>query len=556
MNVTELSRRAMLAVFGGGTAAAVSAQGGAVLAGRALLVRQEAVPGAAVRLDEGGRSGVWLWRAGDFSAAVRADPLQGLTVAHAQVAPSRGAWVREWDGMTGRPEWFGARANAPGFDNQLAIQAALDLCPAVQLGAGSYYVTRGLRIRRSGVHLFGGGHTQTDQGANGSATQIVCTDPRETILQIGPEGRARPANLVECVRIEGFTVNRSADPFTPASGILGAIGISLGWCVNCHAERVLSINSCRGWYFGGTVETYIVHCGALVMRQRSSGGRSVFVGFHVDQNSASIYNGGNASLYLTYCRAFPANWQIAASLTYGAGLRFDGGWVDTYLHGFESGGGIQYGIHGIGDGVAKTSFRTEDLIVTNCVLDPGSTACVWLEDAGPSAAITLANNYFATQTGTAVVLSKIAGSVTVQNNQFIVDKFGGTGLSAVGVNGLRTQGNIFTGPRQPIVLSGCTNFHLSDTINGRFAPPGDYPAIGLVQCSGGTVDCTVGGVPNSYTRGVELRGELNTRIEVRCTGLNPETVAGGVSGKLVHNGVPVLAQGPFGRDCLASGIMR
>jgi hypothetical protein len=506
-------------------------------------------------LDEGGRGGLWIWQSGNLTQAVQADPLQGLTIAHSDVPPSRGAWVRVWDGVTGRPEWFGARVNASSFDNQPAIQAALDLCPEVQLGAGAYHVARGLRMIRSGVRLFGAGHTQTDQGTNAASTQIVCADARETILQIGVDTRAKPARLVEAVRIEGFTVNRSVDPYTPTTGHLGCIGIAMRWCVNCHAEQVFSLNSCRGWFFSGTVENYVRYCSALRERDGSNASNDVFIGFHIDQNAPSGYNGGNASLYLTYCRAFPGTEKRSPSLSYGAAVRFDGGWVDTFIHGLESGGGIQYGIHGLGDGFASVTPRTENLIVSNCILDPGGTACVWLEGAGNQAAITLANNYFATQVGNGVVLLRIAGSVTIQNNQFIVGQFGGTGLSANQVNGLRSQGNIFTGHRQPITLSQCTNFHLADTINGRFAPPGDYPAIGAAKCARGTIDCTVSGVSNSYTRAVDLKGSDNRMIEVRCTGLDTRAIVGGGANRLIYNDVAVRGTGPFGINCLASGIL-
>jgi len=568
MNLSPFSRRALLRLFGSGTAAAgfaaQAASAAEIVAGsrapgfvanRAELARQRAETGATWRLGEGGRAGIWIWQPGNLAAKVKADPLQGLYIAHADISPTRGAWVRDWDGLTGRTEWFGAQANTPDFDSQPSLQAALDLCPAVQLGPGSYYIARGIRILRSGSHLFGAGITQTDQGPNDISTRIVCTSAIETILQVGADSKRKPTDLVEGVRIEGLTVDRSVNPFTPDSGILGCIGIAMSWCVNCHAERVFSLNSCRGWFFSGTVQHYVRWCSALREREGSNAANDVFVGFHFDGDAPSGYNGGNASVYLTFCRAFPSTDDGSPSLGYSAGVRLDNGWGDIYIKGFECGAGIKYGIHGIGDGYGSSSFRTENLMITDCVLDPGAQACIALEGGGHYSAVTIANNYFATMVGTAVILHQLAGSISVANNQFIVGRYGGTGLSAVQVNNLRSDGNIYTNFRQPIYLGLVTNFEVSDTING-ITGRGDYPAITVSQCARGEISCIVSGVPSSYTKAIDMQGTGNSLIEVKATKLNGAAIAGGAANTLVHNGTQITSTGVFGTNCLVSGIMR
>jgi hypothetical protein len=565
-----VSRRLLLGLFGTGSVVA-AAQSSAQTAvdrqasgpgtpigsadSRAFLERQPADVGSTWWLDEEERAGAWTFKAGDFASAVSADRLQGLFLPHAGVSPSRGAWVRQWDNVTGRAEWFGARRNVPNFDNQPAIQAALDLCPVVQLGAGSYFVARRLTITRNGTQLRGVNPTQTDQGTSDRSTRIVSTSATETILQIGSDSRSKPSELVEAVRIEGFTVDRSANPFTPASGVAGCVGIALRWCVNCHAERVFSINSSRGFTFSGTVENYIRYCSALREREGSNASNDCFIGFHFEGDAPSGYNGANASLYLTFCRAFPLTTDGAPSLTYGAGIRFDGGWVDLFIKGFEAGSGIQYGIHGIGDGYASTSFRTENLMITDCVLDHSGTACIALEKGGQMTAVTIANNYFATGTGTAVFLHQLGGSITVANNQFIVGQYGATGLSAVQVNNLRTQGNIYTSLRQPVILQGVTHFEIADTINGTRSG-GDHPAITLAECRNGTVDSIVSGSPASYTAGVAMKGPANQLIEVNATKLSSSALARGAVAKITYNDQSITAAGLFGRDCLATGILR
>jgi len=60
-----------------------------------------------VYLNEGGRSGVFNWRSGDYSTEVAADTEQGIYVASDSVATTSGAWVRQYDGAV-NILWFGA----------------------------------------------------------------------------------------------------------------------------------------------------------------------------------------------------------------------------------------------------------------------------------------------------------------------------------------------------------------------------------------------------------------------------------------------------------------
>ncbi len=562
-----IPRRSLLALLGAGGAAAamaadrVAASEGAAgdgdwpaLAERGALAATAVGVGARRFVDEGGRAGAWLWRAGDFRAAVAADPLQGLTIASATTSTAQGAWVRDWDGVHGRPEWFGARTNDPAFDNAAAIQAALDLCPTVMLGAGSYHIRTGLRVTRNGTRMIGAGITQTDQGSNDRSTQIVCSSATDTIIQIGSDSRTQPGTLIETIQLCDFTLRRSVAPFVPVAGVEGAIGIALRWCVNCHIERVFSIDSARGWYFYGTVENYVRHCAALRAIPGSRAGTDMFVGFHLDYAAPLAANAGNASLYIDHCRAFGGFGGRAPSFQYSAGLRTDGGWVDLYIEGFET-GTLQYGIHGNGDGAGPgLSFKTENLTISNCVLDPGYLASIRLENADASSAIQIANCYCAvTATGTSIVLYNLGGAVTLTGNQCIIGAPGGTGLSAVAVNNLRTAGNIYTRLKQPIYLERVTNFHVQDTIR-VFDQARDYPAVTVTACKRGKIDCVVSGRAGVQAAGVALRGG-SSLIEVCGTNIDPDTIIGGAANKVTFEGKPVTVAGAFGTGCLATGIM-
>ncbi len=567
----QFPRRSLLALLGAGTAVAAlhpdrseaSGIGGAGLAGdldapmladRRALAAANGIPGARRILDEGDTASAWQWRPGDSRAAIAADPLQGLVVAHASIAPAQGAWVREWDGVHGRPEWFGARIDDAGFDNRPAFQAALDLCPTVMLGAGSYYLRSGVRIVHNGTRMIGAGITQTDQGRNDRCTQIVCSSATDTIIQIGSDSRTQPSALTETVQLCDFTVRRSVAPFVPPTGVEGAIGIAMRWCVNCHIERVFSIDSTRGWYFYGTVENYVTYCGALRAIAGSRPGQDVFIGFHLDYAAPLASNAGNASLYIDHCRAFGGFGGKAPGFAYSAGLRTDAGWVDLFINALEA-GTLQYGIHGNGGGGGDgLSFRNENLTITNCVLDPGYLASIRLENADSSSAIQIAACYFAvTATGTSIALYNLGGSVSLTGNQCIIGSPGGTGLSAVAVNDLRTSGNIYTRLMQPIYLERVTNFHVQDTIR-VFDATKTYPAVTVAGCQRGKIDCIVSGRAAVQAGGVALRAG-SSLIEVCGTTIDPAAIAGGAANKVTFEGKPVTAAGPFGAGCLATGIM-
>ena len=554
------SRRMLLGLFGTGAAATVADAGSTSSATapaavtRATLPQRPAVAGAAWQMIVGGRSERWLWQAGDFASSLRADPRGGLVIAHATVPPSSGAWVRDWDGLTGRAEWFGARADDPAFDNQPAIQAAVDLCPSVQLGPGQYHVARCIRITRNGARLIGAGITQTDQGPNEASTQIVSSSSSETIVQIGVDDARQPASLTECVQLRDVTVRRAVAPYTPPSGIEGAVGIAMRWCVNCHVERVFSIDSARGWLMVGTVENYVMHCSALRRQAGSNRANDVFVGFHLDFRPSLGGNAGNASLYIDHCRVFGAFDGQAPTFAYSAGLRTDGGWVDLYIESLET-GAVQFGVDGYGDRYdGGTSFRTQDLTIRNGVFDATTQACIRLQHADASSAVQIIGNYLCvTPSGTCVVLNQLNGSVALTANQCIIGGVGGTGLSAIAVNNLRSANNIFTKLKQPVWLERVAGFDLADTINSR-DPGNPLPAISLTACTRGTVDCIVGGPATASGGGVQLIGQDNRGIEVCATKIDSGTFAKGSVAKLRNEASPITRPGPFGNNCLATGI--
>ncbi|MGN6589907.1 MAG: glycosyl hydrolase family 28-related protein [Sphingomicrobium sp.] len=80
-------------------------------------------PQGAAMLCESGREGLFVWDGSDQSAAVGADPGQGIAVAPASDPTGRsGAWLRKFDGSV-NVRWFGARSDGTTDDSAAFVAA-------------------------------------------------------------------------------------------------------------------------------------------------------------------------------------------------------------------------------------------------------------------------------------------------------------------------------------------------------------------------------------------------------------------------------------------------
>jgi hypothetical protein len=125
-------------------------------------------------LTEAGREGIFMWKAGDYSAQVTADTQEGVYVKATAIASSAGAWVRVYSRLT--VEYFGASTSATATANTTAIQAAVNFAqsytgylyfPALYSINGTISVSNNIVLE--GVSAFTSGITTT----TGAAISLV-----------------------------------------------------------------------------------------------------------------------------------------------------------------------------------------------------------------------------------------------------------------------------------------------------------------------------------------------------------------------------------------------
>lgn len=102
--------------------------GGNFVATRAAIKALDTATVTDAYLTEAGREGQFLWRAGDYSAQVSADSLEGIYIKANAIAATEGAWVRQRHDLGVDVRWFGALCDNVA-DDGAAINAAILALP-------------------------------------------------------------------------------------------------------------------------------------------------------------------------------------------------------------------------------------------------------------------------------------------------------------------------------------------------------------------------------------------------------------------------------------------
>lgn len=220
--VSDQASSAVLAACEAARDAAMSAVPNQFPATRAALKAINTATHTAAYLREAGREGQFVWRTGDFSALIAADPREGIYIKADAVATTAGAWVRQglWAVQGGYAEWFGAVADydetdGSGTDNDDAINAALALLPRVFL-AGGYYRTADtveLGPYRSLVYQFGAQSMPVGDTDYFRLNTRACIVPRNL-----PRRHVINSMITQCELSGGVLANPSAaESYTASS---------------------------------------------------------------------------------------------------------------------------------------------------------------------------------------------------------------------------------------------------------------------------------------------------------------------------------------------------
>ncbi|RYY06348.1 MAG: hypothetical protein EON55_23525, partial [Alphaproteobacteria bacterium] len=243
------------------------------------LALSQVSPGGFIYLAEVGREGLFRCEVGRPPLA---DPLHGLFVP-----ATRGLrhFARVWDGLTGQPEWFGARVNDGRADCAPAIEACVTLCPVTQLAQADYFTRRTLVLDRGRRTVRGTGRYASDEGQGtriilqGSAPSVHDAD----LLVVGsvrkPSGNsdAYPTGI----HLSDFTLIRDGASAPHPSGDLRRYpaGVRASYLNHCTLARIASLESSVGFYIGGTVYSKVDDCLAQRLAAGRGGGVDLAAGF-------------------------------------------------------------------------------------------------------------------------------------------------------------------------------------------------------------------------------------------------------------------------------------
>ena len=130
-----------------------------------------AAPGAAVLLTEANRSGVFVFRSGDYSTEVAGDTQEGVYLEADNTDASSAAWVRVYSGPANM-KWFGVQGDG-STDDKPAIQAAL------YSGIKEFVFDEGTYNISGNVSQVGGTEVEFKRGA-----EVVLTQPAYVVWGI------------------------------------------------------------------------------------------------------------------------------------------------------------------------------------------------------------------------------------------------------------------------------------------------------------------------------------------------------------------------------------
>jgi len=377
---------------------------------------------------DGDRQGLFRCRAGSSPVS---DPLEGLYITSNTAGFF---WERQWDGVYGRPEWFGAQVNVKAADCQPAISNCHRLCPVTQLSEATYYTYDTVKADEEN-HGFSGVASST----LGSGSTICLTGANVVAATVFEIGSGNSSSHVGWQSHNDFNVARDctgqAQPRESPTGdpIDGTKGIVVYGANNTVINRVRSFDSPIGMHVLDTVACDIsrVDCACANIPA------GMHIVFHLigKYGASGGYIGSNASLYCERLTGFDKN-SPASSIF----IKLFGKPGDTWLYRPET-GGVDFGIiiEGLDqNGNIMSGAGNQDIKIRSPILDQVSNTGILISGMNSSAAVGVSDAYvYANGAATCLTVRDIeGGSVSITGDNQLLGDGNSTGVYVANTRGV------------------------------------------------------------------------------------------------------------------------
>ena len=475
---------------------------------------------------------------------------------------------------TGYPEWWGAQVNNSSFDCSTAINACIVALPQTQLQAGNYYVGTRIVMQVQGRSLLGTGYGYAGNPGSSSvaASRIVINNGLTNGILIGYDtnpgtgSNDYEAYLFGCT-IKNIALTRSVAPVAPGTFTAPTlpmptnlpVGIQITYAAATELVNVDVWDSIVGIYVCATTGVRLTQTRSNRATAASSGS-DYFNAFFLDGYATSYSTAGqNASTYLTDCSA-QCRVEALSSTNKSQAYVLNQAFNDVFLLRPEA---INFytGIYVYGSEGTVKSKSDVDLHIIGAIVDVYRGQGIYFNNVSDYGAISVMDGYFAPLAGMTgsdypgIQVINSTGCISFVNNQVI----GYQTLTSIGViantsSGLLFKNNMYVGCSKKTVVTSVKNCRFEDIVSNP--NEGEVSVITLVTSSRNYIAPTLkAGGGNLFTVGVEMVGTGCTYNEVNCSGLDPTSITGGSSNKLLYNSTQVTTTGIFGTNNLASGIM-
>ena len=523
------------------------------VASKSALKAIDASNGDSWLLGASGIYGTFTWRTGDYSAQVASDPREGLYIVStvAGKGATVGCWVRQWDEVNGRPEWFGAQVNNSGFDCLAALMDCVALCPVTLLRSADYWISGRWNIATAYRTIVS--EVVSDGFNTGHGARIISTNKAQDACRVGPTTTPTDSNgCLRNVTIRGVTFMHDAVPNFPAEGSEDSAIAALRCEYLIHASIAdnCAQNPVAGFVFYGVIASHIVGNRAFRAAKVDSV-LDLFIGFMTAGPAATALGviGNNASLYTNRNNASVAGPALAITAGRRIGFRHVGDISDQFHTDFE---GLACGVQIIGNGETNTGVGNSDFRYISPVIDQYEGTAYDVQNIARNGCIRFYDIYSGSPANMlfAMHLQNIGGTVIVSggdmyatpdNNSIAIGYISSTGT-------LKVSGVAMHNFARPIGIVDSKHFDISAEISNHDNTPisGTYPAVGLLNSQIGRINVSVVGKANSYAQGVVTFDALCDKIVIDPTLIDPACIQSGAANKVVLNSsVQITAPGNY-----------